>query len=219
MCGKFTQLVCFDGLSAFADVALAAQDTTQPAETVTPVRLASVICCDPTGKRRVVRMRWGLTPPMTRNVTDKGKPGHIHARAETIDTKPAFREAFASRRGLLVVTSFNEGREITPTKTEQYVLTPIDGAPIAIAVVWERSSPENGMSLFSFAMVTVPPNALIATITDRMPALIEPSDWSLWLGETNAGLKEIKDLLRPSDRPLDMRPAKKPKSTNQPDLF
>lgn len=217
MCGKFTQLVRFDGLSTFEDAARAAEDANQPAETVTPVRLASVICCNPSGQRRVVRMRWGLMPPGVRN--SAGKPGHIHARAETIDTKPTFREAFASRRGLIVVTSFNEGREITPTKTEQYVLTPIDSTPIAIAVVWERSQMENGMGLFSFAMVTVPPNALIATITDRMPALIAPEDWPLWLGETNASLNEIKDLLKPSDRPLNMRPAKKPKSANQPDLF
>ncbi|NIK86865.1 putative SOS response-associated peptidase YedK [Rhizomicrobium palustre] len=188
-----------------------------PEETATPIRLVSVIAIGADGKRKAVRMRWGLVPPGAKDPTAV-KP-HIHARAETIDTKPTFREAFAKRRGLVVVNSFNEGLEITPTKTEQYVLTPKDGAPIAIAVVWEHWREPLGGSLLSFAMVTVPPNALIATITDRMPALIEPKDWPLWLGETKADLADAKALLKSSARDLDMQRAKKPPSRTQPDLF
>ena len=108
------------------------------------MRFASVIARDDDGKRRAVRMRWGLIPPGAREPMAV-KP-HIHARAETIDVKPAFGAAFATRRGVLAVTSFNEGREITPTKTEQHVLTPLDGAPIGIAVVWERCRERRGIA-------------------------------------------------------------------------
>jgi putative SOS response-associated peptidase YedK len=120
------------------------------------------------------------------------------------------------------VTSFNEGREITPTKTEQHVLTPLDGKPVAIAVVWKRWSERDGPALLAFAMVTAPPNALIGTITDRMPALIEADDWAKWLGEVPASPEELKALLRTSERGLNMRkaakPAPKPKP-GQPGLF
>lgn len=187
-------------------------------ETVTPMRFASVIALNRDGKRKAVRMRWGLVPPGAKDPM-AAKP-IIHARAETIDVKPAFRAAFAKRRGLLAVATFNEGREVTPTRTEQYVLTPNDGAPVAIAVVWERWSEPHGGSLLSFAMVTVPPNEIIATITDRMPALIEAEDWAKWLGEAPATAAELKALLRPSARDLSMqRAGKPPKNDNQPSLF
>jgi len=191
-----------------------------PIETVTPMRFATVIALDHEGRRAAVRMRWGLVPPGTKDPA-ACKP-RIHARSETLDTKPAFRGAFLERRGLVAVTTFNEGREITPTKTEQHVLTPLDGKPVAIAVVWERWSERQGSSLLSFAMVTVPPNPLIATITDRMPALVAEEDWAAWLGEVPASVEELKAMLKPSDRALDMRVATKPPARprgEQPDLF
>ncbi|MDR3527679.1 MAG: SOS response-associated peptidase family protein [Rhizomicrobium sp.] len=213
MCGKFTQMLRWRELCELADL----QRLGGVIETVTPMRLASVITLSEGGKRQVQRMRWGLAPPGSRDPA-KLKP-HIHARAETIDEKPAFRDAFRFRRGLLAVTTFNEGREITPTKTEQHVLTPKDGAPVGIAVIWERGTADNAGALLSFAMVTVPANPLIATITDRMPALIAADDWPLWLGEIPASLATVKALLLPSDRDLDMQPADKRKRSDQPDLF
>lgn len=201
---------------AFADLVSSAGS--EPEETVTPMRFASIIALGRNRERKAVRMRWGLVPLGTRDPIAV-KP-HIHARAETIDTKPTFRDAFHLRRGIVVVSTFNEGREITPTKTEQHVLTPKDGKPIAIAVVWEHWREPDGGSLLSFAMVTVPANPLIATITDRMPALIEPDDWAVWLGETPASFEEIKTLLRPSRRALDMTVAvKRGAKNNQPGLF
>jgi len=209
MCGKFTQRAEWDGIAGYGD--LTGCEESPALEAVTPMRFASVIACDAKARRKAVRMRWGLIPPSA------AKP-HIHARAETIDVRPAFREAFARRRGLVPVASFNEGREIAPRRTEQYVLTPSDGAPLAIAVVWEPA--REGCPL-AFAMVTVPPNPLLAPITDRMPALIEAADWPLWLGETGAGLAAVKALLKPSVRALDLEIEKRPspKNPDQPDLF
>jgi len=215
MCGKFTQMMTWGELIELADLQGA------PAggiETVTPMRFAKVIALDGEGRRRSVRMRWGLVPPGAKDPMS-AKP-HIHARAESLDAKPTFRDAFRHRRGLIAATTFNEGREITPTKTEQHILTPLDGRPVAIAVIWERWCERQGSSLLSFAMVTVPPNRLIGTITDRMPALIEDRDWAKWLGEEPASAEELKAMLRPSTRALDMRKAGKPDpSKDRPTLF
>lgn len=215
MCGKFTQMLAWHTLVELSDL----QASTGPdgVETVTPMRPATVVALDADGKRRAVRMRWGLIPPTPNRATPDRRSPIIHARAETIDVKPAFRTAFAHRRGLVPVTTFNEGREVTPTKTEQYVLTPADGAPVAIAVVWEHRREPHGGGLFTFAMVTVPPNDLIGTITDRMPALIAAEDWPVWLGETAATHEDVKRLLRPSPRALAMRRAEKPPSRKKDD--
>ena len=213
MCGKFTQMMSWSTLVELAD--LQGSMHIDDVETVTPMRLASVIALDGEGRRKSVRMRWGLVPPGTKDPMT-AKP-HIHARAETLDSKLTFRGAFHRRRGLIVVSTFNEGREITPTKTEQHVLTPQDGKPIAIAVIWERWSERQGSSLLSFAMVTVPPNDLIGTITDRMPALIADEDWPKWLGEEPTTVEELKAMLHPSSRALDMRVAQKPASRSKKD--
>jgi putative SOS response-associated peptidase YedK len=220
MCGKFTQMMSWGVLVKLADL-LGNADGDQ-VETVTPMRFASVIALDGERRRKSVRMRWGLIPPGAKD--PMAVRPHIHARAETLDSKPTFRDAFRHRRGLIAVSTFNEGKEITPSKTEQYVLTPKDGKPIAIAVIWERWSESHEAPLLSFAMVTVPPSELIGTITDRMPALIEDSDWARWLGEEPATAEELKAMLRPSDRDLDMRKAEKPPSNpkkggNQPTLL
>ena len=200
MCGKFTQMVGWAELLALAEIAAAPQSAL---ETITPMRFASVIRLGAGGAREAARMRWGLVPAW------EGDPrpgaGHIHARAETIESKPTFKDAFARRRGLVVVHSFNEGKEVTPTKTEQYIITPKE--PLAIAVIWEPGRDES--SLLSFAMVTVAANALIGTITDRMPAVVAESDWPKWLGESPASVAELKALLVPVEGDWQMQPAAK----------
>jgi hypothetical protein len=119
----------------------------------------------------------------------------MHARAETIDTRPTFSEAFAERRGIVLVETFNEGEALDNGKTRQWVIRPKDRKPIAIAVIWEEWVGDTG-SEATFVMVTAPPNPLIARITDRMPAILRQEDWSVWLGEDDASLKDVKALLR-----------------------
>ena len=210
MCGKFTQKHNWRELVRLSDIARGAEP--ESVETVTPMRFAQVIALDNYGVRRSVSMRWGLIPPHAEDAK-QAKP-HIHARAETIDTKPTFRESFLNRRGLILVSTFNEGEEVG-SKTVQYVCTPKDGKHIAIAVIWDRWS-DGGPSLLSFAMVTTPPCEIISTITDRMPALLEDSDWPKWLGEEPASVEELKAMLRVSPRDLDMARAGKPASPAKP---
>lgn len=219
MCGKFTQMMSWRELVTLADILVAAPSEI---ETVTPMRFATVVTLDDEGKRRAVKMRWGLVPPDAKDPISAKK--HIHARAETIDSLRTFRDAFAHRRGLVAVSTFNEGKELTPTKTEQYVITPNNHRPLAIAVIWERWSEHNAGALLTFAMVTTAANALIGTITDRMPAVLAEEDWAKWLGEAPASPADLKALLKSAAGDWDMRPQtrtpppRKPGRT-QPDLF
>ncbi|MBN9559094.1 MAG: SOS response-associated peptidase [Alphaproteobacteria bacterium] len=217
------------------------RSTSSTPETVTPMRFATVICLkrfqekceavfrpeprqknthDGDGKRKTVRMRWGFVPAHAHDPMVGTK--FIHARAETLHEKPTFRDAFFNRRGLVVVHTFNEGKEITPRKTEQHVITPRDGKPLAIAVIWEHWAGAPAPGLDSFAMVTVPANRLIGTITDRMPAVVLPEHWATWLGETPARVDEIKAILRPIEGDWEMQPEKpkrEPPPPRQASLF
>jgi putative SOS response-associated peptidase YedK len=208
MCGKITQAVVWKEAVDYADLLFGAGDD----ETITPMRFAKIIACDDSGARKSVRMRWGLVPHWESDA--RGGSKHIHARAETIDSKPTFREAFARRRGILPVTSFNEGEEITPTKTRQYVITP--KATLGIAVIWERWTGPEGM-LLTFAMVTTAANTLVSAITDRMPAVLDEADWAKWLGEEPASLEELKAMLKPVEADWEMQAAGKPPPPPKPE--
>jgi putative SOS response-associated peptidase YedK len=205
MCGKFTQALNDDE----------EERASGPSDTVTPMRFATVLRLGAAGVREIARMRWGFLPadaPDQALVATK----FIHARGETVDTKPTFRDAFAHRRGLVIVDSFNEGKEITPKKTEQYVVTPRGRRLIAIAVIWERWNGPGPVPLDTFAMVTTLPNALIGTITDRMPAVLDDADWAKWLGEELATVDALKAMLKPSDIDMEMQRAGKPAPPPRP---
>lgn len=220
MCGKITQHVRWTDLPAvmreFGPEGVASDDPdSHRVDVATPMRMARVIALDANGERQLVPMRWGFDAPW-----EKSKLV-IHARCETIDTKPTFREAFAEgRRGILVCRTFNEGQEIG-AKTKQYVITPKDGRPVAIAVLHQRTQPTDGSPpMLHFVMATTPNNKLIGTITDRMPAVLQPGDWSKWLGEEPATLPELKAMLVPREGDWDMAPQEAPKrASGQGSLF
>jgi putative SOS response-associated peptidase YedK len=153
----------------------------------------------------------------------------MHARAETVDRLPTFAQAFASSRGILMVHTFNEGEELPNGRTKQWVVTPRDGQPIAIAAICEEW--HNGTEILqTFVQVTTPANALISRITDRMPAILPRETWATWLGETDAPLTDVRALLQTFEdggnwvmteqepkRPP--RPPKPRRSNPQQDLF
>jgi putative SOS response-associated peptidase YedK len=221
MCGKFTQMYSWAEIHAFSSLigsgsdgggGHSAGDGNDAPETVTPMRSAHVIRLNEVGKRETVPMRWGFIDRAS--ATPFARPRHMHARGETVDRLPTFAAAFAHRRGLVAVKTFNVGEEVTPKKTVQHVLTPRDGRPIGLAVIWERVAGLDGQPLLTFVMVTTPPNDLIARVTDRMPAVIPPEHWGTWLGESGASPADAKALLVPHAGELDM--ALQPKPTAKP---
>lgn len=129
-------------------------------------------------------MRWGFLPHWYKKPNDG--PLLINARSETVAEKPAFKKAARERRCLVVATGFYEW-----TKTEEgnrlpwYIHRP-DGAPIAFAGVW-RVWERDDTALTTCAIVTTAANQNMAQIHHRMPLILEPDDWSLWLGEAGKG--------------------------------
>jgi len=193
MCGKFTQMATWAEVVTFSRPLTAIPDE-EPVTVSTPMRIAKVIRLGEDGGRELAPMRWGFSKPEN----PAFKPDHMHVRAETIDTRATFAESFEDRRGIVLVETFNEGEQLANGKTKQWVIRRNDRKPIAIAVIWEGWVGDTG-SEPTFVMVTVPPNPLIARITDRMPAILRQDDWGVWLGEDDASLKAVKALLRTFD--------------------
>ena len=193
MCGKFTQMSSWRELHAFSQPLTIDPDDT--VVTSTPMRFAHILRLGTDGLREMVPMRLGFAD---RNAAAPGQPKHMHARGETVDRLPTFTNAFAQARGILMVRTFNEGEELPNGRTKQWVITPREGQPIAIAVICEEW--RNGSeTLATFVQVTVPANKLIARITDRMPAILPREAWAMWLGETSVSLGEVKTVLQTFD--------------------
>ena len=222
MCGKFTQLLAWEDALIFFSKLMEPTPDESPVVFATPMRSAWVIRLDEASKRERVKMRGGFSNPGS----EAFKPDHMHARSETIDNKPTFSESFSERRGILMVDTFNEGEAQPGGKTKQWVIRPNDRKPLAIAVIWQEWEGDAG-AISCFVQATVPANALISKITDRMLAIIKPDDWPVWLGESDAPLKSVKALLRTFDdegewemtEQVASKPAKAPKTKPQMDLF
>jgi putative SOS response-associated peptidase YedK len=142
-------------------------------------------------------MRWGLVPYWSKDI--KIGFSTINAMAETVDSKPVFREAFARRRCIVPVDNFYEWKKLDDGKAKQpYAIALADRSLMALAGLWETwKSRAKNETIRSFTIVTTTPNALCGDLHNRMPVILPPETWSMWLGEEPAAPDQLKSLLVP----------------------
>ena len=184
MCGRFVvdfpghQLhVLFGTVNPTANLA--------PSWNVAPTRSAWVVRRHAeSGERHLDPLSWGLLPLWADAATAK-RP--FNARSETAAKLPSFRAALASRRAIIPARAFYEWRRVGGTDgkpvKEPFAIGRADGAPLAFAGLWERHRDAAGEVVRSFAILTCAANATLRPLHERMPVVLEPADWSLWLGE------------------------------------
>jgi len=137
-------------------------------------------------------LRWGLIPYWCADPKGGRKP--INAKCETVRDLPTFREAYRKRRCLVPVDGFFEWKSIKGRIKRPYAIAMKDGAPFAIAGIWENwKEPASGDWIRTFAIITTAANALVADIHDRMPLILARDDYARWLGEE----ADPRDLMRP----------------------
>ena len=139
-------------------------------------------------------MRWGLVPFWAKDI--KVGFANINAKAEGIESKPAFREAFQRRRCIVPVDNFYEWQK-TENGKQPYAISLTDRGLMALAGLWETWRSPAGERVFSFAIITTTPNALCAELHDRMPVILGREVWPAWLGETPSDAMELKAMLAP----------------------
>jgi len=147
-----------------------------------------------TGDREIVMMRWGLIPFWSKDA----KIGYstINAKAETVATAPAFREAFKTRRCLIPADVFYEWQKIDAKTRQPFAIGMKDGSPYAFAGLWERwRDPATREPLETFTVITTDANELLEPMHDRMPVILEPKDYDRWLQPGDPAHPPI-DLLR-----------------------
>jgi putative SOS response-associated peptidase YedK len=155
--------------------------------------IAAVRISPKTEKRELALLHWGLIPFWA----DDPKVGYrtINARAETVATKPAFREAFCKRRCLVVADGFYEWKKTNGPK-QPYFIHVKGGEPFAFAGLWERWKRE-GKETQSCSIIVTDANEVLEPIHDRMPVILSPDDHDIWLDADFEDGKKLQSLLRP----------------------
>jgi putative SOS response-associated peptidase YedK len=145
--------------------------------------------------RKVGFMRWGLVPSWAESPADGARM--INARSETVDERPAYREAFAQRRCLIPADGFYEWRTIGTMKIPMRI-TRRNGEPFAFAGLWERWQRGDQPPLYTCTILTTSPAASLASIHDRMPVMLKADQYDIWLDE-GADRTTLKSMLQPYD--------------------
>lgn len=142
--------------------------------------------------REAVLLRWGLVPGWAREPAVGYRM--INARAESVADKPAYRAAFKRRRCLIPADGFYEWRAEAGGK-QPYYIHRRDGQPLAFAGLWEHWD-KGEAPLETCTIITTTANADLTGLHDRMPVILEPSDWEAWLHDGQNPLL-LESLLRP----------------------
>jgi putative SOS response-associated peptidase YedK len=193
MCGRYRLARRKEILAEFFD---AGDDVDwAPRYNVAPGQDVPVIRQDATRPVRAVSlMRWGLIPWWAKDP----KAGYkmINARAESVAEKPAFREPLQSRRCLIPADGFYEWAKEGKTKSP-YCFAHADDSVFAFAGLWDHWKNPSGEELSTCSIITTSANALVSGIHDRMPVILEPENYDLWLDPGFAKTEPILDLLKP----------------------
>jgi putative SOS response-associated peptidase YedK len=139
------------------------------------------------GARTLTAMRWGLIPSWAQSREKAVKIGAatFNARAEGIDTRPAFRAAWkAGQRCLVIADGYYEWRK---ADRQPFAVGLSNRGPMTFAGLWDAWRAGEGETIKSFAIITTAANDLLAPLHDRMPVLLPPDRWATWLGEHRLG--------------------------------
>jgi putative SOS response-associated peptidase YedK len=144
--------------------------------------------------RKLAILRWGLIPAWVKDSASGAQP--INAKAETAAEKPMFHDAFRRRRCLVPADGFYEWRQEDKRKQPVYICMK-DREPFAFAGLWEHWENQDGQAIESCTILTTEPNDLLKPIHNRMPVILNPKDYDLWLDPDVRDSGKVRRLLGP----------------------
>jgi putative SOS response-associated peptidase YedK len=163
-----------------------------PHYNIAPTQQVAVVRASANGNT-LHMLRWGLIPSWSKDSSASARM--INARSETAAEKPAFRAAFKQRRCLIPANGFFEwqgkGRQKQP-----FYFQLDDGQLFAFAGLWEAWKGPDGL-VETCTILTTNANDVLQPIHDRMPVIIDPANYALWLNSSLHDPGPLQDLLRP----------------------
>jgi len=194
MCGRFALDIPLSALANYFHV----DDIVDfgPRFNIAPTQIVPAVLQDSDTGRRVLKMfGWGLVPSWAKDASIGSRL--INARSETAAEKPAFRSAFRNRRCLIPTTGFYEWKRSGSAK-QPYFIHLRDGGLFAFAGLWDRwKGEEDRETRETCTILTCQPNELMSSIHNRMPVILDPVDYSLWLDPGVTDKNALRPFLKP----------------------
>lgn len=145
-------------------------------------------------RRELVSLKWGLIPSWAKDQSIGNRM--INARAETVQEKPAFRNAIKHHRCVIPASGFFEWLHEKNMAKPFYVRLK-DSSPMCFAGIWEHWKSPDGEFIESCSILTTKSNTLIEPLHDRMPVILHPQEFSLWLDREITDPEKQKHLYQP----------------------
>jgi putative SOS response-associated peptidase YedK len=205
MCGRFSLIAPPEAIRALFGVAEFDERLVPPRYNIAPTQPIAVVR-EGEGGRELHPVRWGFIPGWARNPDEM--PLMINARAEGIADKASFRNAVRRRRCLVPASGFYEWRarpKGTKGAKTPYWIRPRNGGLIAFAGVWETWAGADG-EIDTAAIVTTDANAALRPIHPRVPVVVPPDDFDLWLARDAPVEAALTLLTAPPDDLLEATP-------------
>jgi putative SOS response-associated peptidase YedK len=193
MCGRF--VLCSPAITIIEEFRV--DKTTVeyiPSYNIAPTQNIVIVKKD--GTRILTNCKWGFIPSWAKD------PGMAHcminARAESIADKPAFLDAFKRQRCLVIADGFYEWRKEGKAKIPVYIRLR-SGKPFGFAGLYSIWTSPEGEEICTCTIITTDANELLASIHDRMPAVISKDNYDMWLDPDEHDTKKLLSLLKPYD--------------------
>jgi putative SOS response-associated peptidase YedK len=193
MCGRFTLHLPPELLGSVFGVETPSQ--LPPRYNIAPSQLVSVIRAGEDDHNRIDLLKWGLVPSWAKDPAIGNKL--INARSETAHEKPSFRSAIKSQRCIVPASGFYEWSTAGNSKQPWYIRHK-DDSPMGFAGLWESWRTPAGDFLETFCILTTTANSFMATLHERMPVILQPEDYNLWLNRELSGPLHLSRLFQPS---------------------
>jgi putative SOS response-associated peptidase YedK len=193
MCGRFVQH--FDPELYASRYHLDDLCEARPSYNVAPTQPVLAIREDGAHKRQLIPLRWGLVPAWSKGPDNRYNM--INARAETVHSKPAYRNAFKHRRCLIPAEGFYEWHSGPHGKTPMLIRRQ-DSQPFTMAGLWERWQGRTGEIIESCTIIVTEANPLVRPIHDRMPVILDAAEHTSWLDPNNSDTAALRNLLQPT---------------------
>lgn len=193
MCGRFTLKASPQEIAQLMP-GLKADRWQAPRYNIAPSQQVATVLND--GNMEVVLTRWGLIPSWAKDPEIGNRT--INARAETLLEKPSFRTPFQRQRCLILADGFYEWKHVPgQTKRVPFYFRLKSGKPFAFAGLWDRWKDPNGNLIITSAIITTRPNRVVSAVHHRMPAILLPEHYQIWLSETTPPIEILKSCLEP----------------------
>jgi putative SOS response-associated peptidase YedK len=199
MCGRYRLSQRKQIVEQYFD-SVSGEEDWNPRYNVAPTQPVPVIRQNPKEPvRELSLMRWGPIPSWAKDPSVAAQM--INARSETAGTKPAFRDSLKLRRCLIPADGFYEWKRDGKTK-QPFCFELNEGQLFAFAGLWDRWKDPSGNWIKTCSILTTTPNAVTSGVHDRMPVILSPDGYDLWLDPGMTKVEAVSDLLRPCDARL-----------------